>query len=87
MNRSFYQGFFMAPVVTAAALKGAIFAANLYERLGFPVLPDGRDERHDIIQAITLGSPEGVGRILQRDTERGSGGFICDPGSLGHARV
>lgn len=60
LNRSFYQGFFMAPVVTAAALKGAIFAANLYERLGFPVLPDGREERHDIIQAITLGSPEGV---------------------------
>ena len=57
---SFYQGFFMAPVVTAAALKGAIFAANLYERLGFPVLPDGKEERHDIIQAITLGSPEGV---------------------------
>ena len=60
LNRSFYQGFFMAPVVTAAALKGAIFAANLYERLGFPVLPDGKEERHDIIQAITLGSPEGV---------------------------
>ncbi|MCR4740950.1 MAG: methionine gamma-lyase family protein [Lachnospiraceae bacterium] len=58
--RSFYQGLFLAPVVTAAALKGAIFAANAYERLGFPVLPDGREERHDIIQAVTLGSGEGL---------------------------
>ncbi|MDO5702447.1 MAG: methionine gamma-lyase family protein [Lachnospiraceae bacterium] len=60
LNRSFYQGFFMAPVVTAAALKGAIFAANLYERLGFDVIPDGSESRHDIIQAITLRSPEAV---------------------------
>ena len=57
---SFYQGFFLAPVVTAAALKGAIFAANCYEKLGFDVLPDGSEERHDIIQAVTFGHPEGV---------------------------
>ena len=57
---SFYQGFFMGPVVTASALKGALFAANLYEPLGFDVLPDSREERYDIIQAITFGSPEGV---------------------------
>ena len=57
---SFYQGFFLAPVVTAAALKGAIFAANCYEKLGFDVLPDGSEERHDIIQAVTIGHPEGV---------------------------
>lgn len=57
---AFYQGFFLAPVVTAAALKGAIFAANLYERLGFAVVPNGTESRHDIIQAVTLGSPEGV---------------------------
>lgn len=57
---SFYQGLFLAPVVTAGALKGAIFAANLYERLGFPVIPDGQESRHDIIQAVTFGSPEGV---------------------------
>ena len=56
--REFYQGLFLAPVVTAGALKGAIFAANLYERLGFPVIPDGTEERHDIIQAVTLGSKE-----------------------------
>lgn len=57
---SFYQGLFLAPTVTAAALKGAIFAANIYERLGFAVIPNGTEERHDIIQAITFGMPEGV---------------------------
>ncbi|MCI7628421.1 MAG: methionine gamma-lyase family protein, partial [Blautia glucerasea] len=39
VNRSFYQGFFLAPMVTKGALKGAVFAANIYERLGFPVVP------------------------------------------------
>lgn len=58
--QSFYQGFFLAPTVTAGALKGAVFAANIYERLGFDVLPDGQESRHDIIQAITFGTPEGV---------------------------
>ena len=58
--QSFYQGLFLAPTVTASALKGAIFAANMYEKLGFPVIPNGTESRHDIIQAVTLGSPEGV---------------------------
>lgn len=57
---SFYQGFFLAPTVTAGALKGAIFAANIYERLGFAVVPNGSESRHDIIQAVTFGTPEGV---------------------------
>lgn len=57
---SMYQGFFLAPGVVGGALKGAIFAANIYERLGFPVVPDGKESRHDIIQAVTLGSPERV---------------------------
>ena len=57
---SFFQGFFMGPNVTACALKGAILAANLYEPLGFKVLPDSTEDRHDIIQAITFGTPEGV---------------------------
>ncbi len=56
--QSFYQGLFLAPTVTAGALKGAIFAANLYERLGFPVFPGGSESRHDIIQAVTLQTPE-----------------------------
>lgn len=57
---SFYQGLFLAPIVTASALKGAIFAANIYEKIGFPVVPDGTESRHDIIQAVTFGSPVGV---------------------------
>ena len=57
---AFYQGLFLAPTVTASALKGAIFAANIYERLGYPVIPDSTELRHDIIQAVTLGTPEGV---------------------------
>ena len=60
LMQSFYQGFFLAPTVVAGALKGAIFAANVYEKLGFPVVPDSTESRHDIIQAVTLGSPEGV---------------------------
>ncbi len=58
--QSFYQGLFLAPTVVAGALKGAVFAANVYENLGYPVIPNGREERHDIIQAVTLGSAEGV---------------------------
>ncbi len=58
--KDFYQGLFLAPTVTASALKGAIFAANLYEKLGFAVVPNGTESRHDIIQAITFGTPEGV---------------------------
>lgn len=58
--QSFYQGFFLAPTVTASALKGAIFAANIYESLGFKVIPNATEERHDIIQAIEFGFPEGL---------------------------
>lgn len=58
--QSFYQGFFLAPTVVCGALKGAVFAANIYEGLGYPVVPDGKESRHDIIQAVTLGSAEGV---------------------------
>lgn len=57
---AFYQGLFLAPSVTANALKSAIFAANLYEKLGFKVVPNGTESRHDIIQAVTFGNPEGV---------------------------
>ncbi len=53
-----YQGFFLAPTVVAGALKGAIFAANLYERMGFRCVPNATESRHDIIQAVELGSPE-----------------------------
>ncbi len=55
-----YQGFFLAPNVVAAAEKGAIFAANLYEPLGFHCVPNATESRHDIIQAVELGSEEGM---------------------------
>lgn len=57
---AFYQGLFLAPSVTANALKSAVFAANIYEKLGFAVVPDSKESRHDIIQAVTFGNPEGV---------------------------
>ena len=57
---AFYQGLFLAPTVVAGALKGAIFAANIYERLGFRVIPNGSESRHDIIQAVELGSAEAM---------------------------
>lgn len=60
VNKSFYQGLFLAPTVVNAALKGAIFAANVFERLGFDVVPNVTESRHDIIQAVTFGKPEGV---------------------------
>ena len=60
VNQSFYQGLFLSPVVVAGALKGAIFAANVYEKAGFVVRPDGSEPRHDIIQAVELGSADGL---------------------------
>lgn len=58
--RSFYQGLFLAPTVTLSALKGAIFAANIYEKLGFKTVPDSIEERYDIIQSIEFGNKEAV---------------------------
>lgn len=59
-TRDFLMGLFFAPTVTAAALKGAIFAANVYERLGFTAVPNSTEERADIIQAVTLGSADNI---------------------------
>ena len=58
--QSFYQGLFLAPTVTSGALKGAIFAANIYEKLGFDVVPDATESRHDIIQAISFHNPDAL---------------------------
>ena len=58
MMPALYQGLFLAPTVVASALKGAVFAAKTYERLGFLVYPSSGDARHDIVQAVELGSPE-----------------------------
>lgn len=60
VKQSFYQGLFLAPTVVKGALKGAIYAAALYESLGYPVLPGSQEPRQDIIQAVTLGTPEKV---------------------------
>ena len=57
---SMYQGFFLSPTVTASAEKGAIFAANLYEPLGFKCVPSAEESRHDIIQAVELGSEQAM---------------------------
>lgn len=56
----FYQGFFLAPTVVSSAVKGAVFAANCYEKLGFHVIPGASEVRYDIIQAVELGSREGM---------------------------
>ena len=58
--QSFYQGFFLAPTVAAGALKGAIFAANIYERLGYKVVPNSTESRHDIIQAVEFGNRDAM---------------------------
>ena len=55
-----YQGFFLAPTVVAGAEKGAIFAANLYEPLGYHCVPNATESRHDIIQAVELKSEEAM---------------------------
>ena len=58
--QSFYQGLFLAPTVVNSALKGAVFAANIYEALGFDVLPNSTESRHDIIQAVTFHNPDAM---------------------------
>ena len=58
INQSMFQGLFLAPTVVASALKGAIFAARIYESLGYKCIPNGTDPRYDIIQAVTLGSAD-----------------------------
>ena len=56
----FYQGLFMAPTVTAGALKGAIFAANCFEKFGYKTVPKGTEDRFDIIQAVELKSEKAM---------------------------
>ena len=65
VNRQFIQGLFQAPYVVASALKGAILAAAIYEKLGYDVYPKANDERHDIIQAVNMNSPEGLCAFCQ----------------------
>lgn len=60
VTRSFMQGFFLAPTVTASAVKAAVFGASLYEKLGFNCVPKGNEDRYDVIQAIELKSEKGM---------------------------
>ena len=57
---SFYQGLFLAPTVVSSAVRGAVFAAGCYEKLGFRVVPGSGEIRRDIIQAVELGSREAM---------------------------
>ena len=71
INTSLFEGFFLAPVVTASAMKAAVFAAAAYEKLGFPVIPGSGECRYDIIQAVTLGKPEAL-QAFCRGIQRGA---------------
>lgn len=84
---NFYQGLFLAPTVVNAAVKGAIFAANIYEPLGFPVVPDAKEERHDIIQAVSFGTPEGLIAFCQGIQAAAPVDSFVTPVSLGYAGI
>lgn len=60
INASLFQGLFLSPQVVSGALKGAIYAANIYQKLGYQVLPNKSEARYDIIQAVTLNSDKAV---------------------------
>lgn len=87
VSQSLYQGLFLSPTVVAGALKGAIFAANVYEKLGFGVVPNGTESRHDIIQAITFGTPEGRHQVLRGHPGGSAGGQLRDSGAVGDAGI
>lgn len=85
--QSFYQGFFMAPTVVCGALKGAVFAANIYEKIGYSVVPNASESRHDIIQAVTFGSADGVIAFCQGIQAAAPGRQLCNSRTLGNAGI
>ena len=85
--QSFYQGFFMAPTVVSGALKGAVFAANIYEKLGFSVIPNGTESRHDIIQAVTFNNPDAMIAFCEGIQAAATGRQLCKPGTMGNAGI
>ena len=87
LNQQLYQGFFLSPTVVAGALKGAIFAANVYERLGYGVVPNGSESRHDIIQAITFGSAQGVISFCKGIQAAAPVDSFCNTRAMGYARL
>lgn len=60
MMQSYYEGFFLSPVITAGAVKTATFASKLFDSLGFDVIPKPSEKRTDIIQAVTLKTREAL---------------------------
>ena len=78
---TFYQGLFQAPTVVSGALKGAIFAANIYEKLGFAVVPDSTESRHDIRYAGRSY------RILSGNSGSSTGRQLCYTRTMGYARI
>ena len=83
---AFYQGLFLAPTVVAGALKGAVFAANVYEKLGFRVRPQrhGKPPRHHS-GGGRWAAAEAMVAFCARHSGRRTGRQLCDPGALGHA--
>lgn len=64
-----------------------MFAANIYERLGYGVIPNGTESRHDIIQAVELGSAEGVIAFCKGIRGGGACGQLCQSGTVGNAGI
>ncbi|WP_242985380.1 methionine gamma-lyase family protein [Vallitalea okinawensis] len=65
INQPLYQGLFLSPQVVAGALKGAVFASAVFEKLGFKVFPASHEKRHDIIQAVNMENAERVIKFCQ----------------------
>ena len=82
LNQQLYQGFFLSPTVVAGALKGAIFAANVYERLGYGVVPNGSESRHDLLRFCP-----GCDLFLQRNSGSCSCRQLCNTRAMGYARL
>ncbi|PKM53458.1 MAG: hypothetical protein CVV00_12250, partial [Firmicutes bacterium HGW-Firmicutes-5] len=76
INQSLFQGLFLAPTVVAAAHKSALFAAAVFENLGYEVIPSSQTERYDIIQAISMKTPEAVIAFCQGIQMAAAGSFI-----------
>ena len=64
-NRQLYQGLFLAPHTTAQALKTAALCAAMLEKLGFDTEPGPQEPRYDIIQTVTLKTPENLKRFCR----------------------
>lgn len=87
VNRLLYQGFFLAPHVTAQALKTAVFCAAVMEELGYTTSPNVDAVRGDIVQTVEFGRPELLRAFCPGGTDGCAGGFLCYAGAMGHARL